>query len=823
MIETLRQDTRYAIRQLREAPGFAAVAILTLALGIGATVAIWSVVRAVLLAPLPYRQPESLALIWERLEKTHFPKAPSSAPDVLDMRRAGASFAAIAATDNVSEAALLGDGGEPEQIRVGGVSANFFDVLGVPPALGRTFVPEDGSPLPPGRPGDPRAVGPPNALVLAHGFFLRRFGGDPRAIGRQISLGGQPAVIVGVMPPDFALYMPPDAGMPTDIAAWAPFRFDFAQVPRDQQFLRVIGRLRSGASLAAARGEMAALAGELRRKSPFHQNVGTHIDVVPLHADVVSRVRPVLLALAGAVGFVLLIACANVANLLLARATARRREMAVRSALGASRARLARQALTEALLLALSGGAAGVVLAQAGLRLLLALRPADIPRLGDAGLDVRALAFALGASLVSAVVFGLAPSLAASIAKPGEALRGTSGGGGSRSAPRQALVVAEVAASIVLLVGAGLLLRTFRSLERADLGFRPGGVLTFSLQLPFSAYPQPQDQVRFHRQIEARIAALSGVRSVGSSYPLPLSGRFWTGPYGLPEQGFEEWSKNDASLRPASPGIFGALGLELQRGHGFDRADDESGRHVAVVDRTLSDRLWPGENPLGKRLGFDIFGTREIAEVIGVVSPVRHDGPAAADRATIYFPLHVFPFGPRSYAVRAAGDPAALTRAIRGQVAAVDKSVPIANVRTLDEAVEKALAPSRFAFALLSLFAALALLLATIGLYGVLAYSVRQRTREIGVRVALGAGRGRILRLIVGQGARLALLGLSLGIPAALALGRLLSGLLYGVEATDPATFVGVALVVSSVALWASSLPAVRAARIDPARTLGAE
>ncbi|HXU32144.1 MAG TPA: ABC transporter permease [Thermoanaerobaculia bacterium] len=820
MSDRLRQDLRSAFRQLRLAPGFAAIALITLAFGIGATVAIWSVMRAVVWTPLPYRDPGRLVLVWNRLEKTHFGKAPVSAPDFLDYRAQTKSFAALAATNNVFEASLTAEGGEPEQVKIGAVTANFFDLLGTPPLFGRTFLKEDETPIPDGTIA-PNADPPPGALVLSYGFFHRRFGGDPKVIGRTVRFNDAPLTVVGVMRPDFALYMPADAGMPAEIQGWTPLRFDLSRVPREQQFLRVLGRLAPGVSLGAASREMDALAGRLRTTYPFHRNMGMHIDVVPLHGDVVGAVRPALAAIGGAVACVLLIACANLANLLLARATSRRREMAVRAALGASRPRLIRQSMTEALLLALGGAALGLLLAKLGLEALVALAPPGIPRLAAAGLDGTALACALGAAVISALAFGLAPAVATSLAAPAEALRGGAASGG-RSNSRRALVVAEVAITVVLLAGAGLLLATARSLGRVDLGFAPKGALTFTLQVPFRKYPQPADQIRFHRQLEARLAAIPGVANAGSTFPLPLSGRFWTGPFGRPDQPQEEWTKNEASLRPVSAGLFQALGLKRLAGRFPTRADEEANRPLAVVDRTLADQLWPGTDPIGRRLGVNPFGQPFEVEVAGVVAPVRHMALATIDRATVYFPLANVAFGPRAYVVRAkAGtDPASLTAAVRAEVARIDPAIPIANVRTLEQAVEQALAPIRFALGLLALFAALALSLAALGLYGLLAWSVRQRTREIGIRAALGADRRKILGLIVGEGTRLAAIGIALGLGLSLALGRLIASQLHGVAPGDPTVLATVAAVVAGVALWASWFPALRAAGVDPARAV---
>ena len=823
MTDRLRQDLRSAFRQLRLAPGFTAIALVTLAFGIGATVAIWSVFRSVVWTPLPYREPERLVLVWNRLDKTHFRKAPVSAPDFLDYRKEAKSFSALAASNNVFEASLTAEGGEPEQVRIGGVTANFFDLLGAPPLLGRTFLAEDETPIR----DDTTAPGedpPSSALVLSYGFFRRRFGGDPQVIGRTVRFNDTPLVVVGVMPPDFALYMPPDAGMPTEIQGWTPLRFDLSQVPREQQFLRVLGRLAPGVSAAAASREMDALAERLRAAYPFHRNMGMHIDVVPLHADVVGTVRPALAAIGGAVACVLLIACANLANLLLARATARRREMAVRAALGASRPRLVRQAMTEALLLALGGGALGLLLGKLGLDALVALAPAGVPRLAAAGIDGAALACALGATAVSALAFGLAPAIATSLAAPAEALRGGASSGG-RSTARRALVIVEVAVTVVLLAGAGLLLATARSLGRVDLGFVREGALTFSLQVPFRKYPRPDDQIRFHRTLDARLAAIPGVASAGSTFPLPLSGRFWTGPFGRPDQPQEEWTKNEASLRPVSAGLFPALGLKRLAGRFPTRADEEANRPVAVIDRTLADQLWPGTDPIGRRLGVNPFGQPFEVEVVGVVAPVRHMALATVDRATVYFPLALQPFGPRSYVVRGAPgvDPASLTAAVRAEVARIDPAIPIANVRTLSQAIDQALAPTRFALGLLSLFAGLALGLAALGLYGLLAWSVRQRKREIGIRAALGADRRKILGLIVGEGIRLAAVGIALGLAAALAFGRLIANQLHGVTPSDPEIHSGVAALVALVALLACWFPALRAASVDPARAVQGE
>jgi putative ABC transport system permease protein len=814
---TVLQDLRYGWRKLVETPGFTLAAVLTLALGIGANAAVFSVVRAVLLRPLPYAEPERLVLVWNRMELNDFTRAPVTSPDLVDYRREARLFSGFAATNNVGDASLIADG-EAQRIKLAMVTDDFFTVLGAAPLLGRTFTPDDGSPLPPPDPQNPTAAPPAAALVVTFGFWQRFLGSNPRALGRALVVDGQPMEVVGVMPPDFRLLMPPDAGMPTDIDAWTPFRFDLSQGARDQQWLRVIGRLKPGVTLAAAQAEMDAIAARQRAQFSFHRNMDVHVSVQPMHADVVEHVRPTLLALLGAVGFVLLIACANVANLMLARAAARRREMALRAALGAGRWRIFRQVLTEGLLLAVLGGGAGLALAGVGVPLLLALRSAELPRVGEVGIDGGVLAFTAGATLLSALLFSLVPALRSFSAEAAAALKEAGAGAGAvRGRTRSALLVVQVALSLVLLIGAGLMLRTLVNLRQVKPGFEPGGVLTYTVALPFTPrYQQPADRARFFLDMKERVAALPGVEAVGAVFPLPLGGRFFTGPYGEPDEPVEQWSKNDANLRVTLPGYFEAMGIRLLAGRTLTDADSREQRPVVVVDRRLAERFGGPAAALGRRIGFDAFGAQIRPEIVGVVDAVRHKQLTADGRATIYFPQSLFPWPPLTVAVRSGADPSALAAAVRQEVGALDPEVPLYDVRPMADYVSQAMAPARFTLLLIGLFAAVAVALALVGLFGVLSFLVHQRSREIGVRMALGAEPGRILRMVVGRGALLVGTGLALGLAAAVPLTRALAGLLYGVSPLDPVTFVSLPVLLAAVALVACLLPARRAAGVDP-------
>jgi len=824
-VSNLLQDLRYGARRLARTPGFTAVAALTLALGIGANTAIFSVVDAVLLRPMPYGDPERLVLVWDRMERSAIERAPVSSPDLADFRRLAEGFAGFAATNNVNEVALTGDG-PPEQIKVANVTADFFDVLGVAPVLGRGFEPADAVPIPPEAFQGPPEEIPPTAMILTDGLWRRRFGGDPAVIGGAVRLNGQPMTVVGVLPPGWELLMPPDAGMPTDVDAYSPLRLDLASGPRDNQWLRVIARLAPGTTLAAAQAEMDAIAARHREEHAFHANMGIGIEVRPMHGDVVHHVRPALVALLGAVGFVLLIACANVANLLLARSAVRRREMAVRASLGAGRGRLFRQVLTEGVLLAVPGALGGLALAWVGVRLLLALRPPDLPRLGEVGLDPRVLSFTLAAATAAALLAALAPALAASLERPGSALaeRGGDGlGGGGRLRLRGALVVSEIALSLVLLIGAGLLLRSFVELSRVRPGFDPEGALTYKLALPFPDYQTPQDRTRFFQRMEERVAAEPGVEAVGAIFPMPLGGRFWTGPYGRAGDPEERWTEQEADFRVITPGYFDAMGIGLLDGRALTAADLEEQREVAVVDAGLARRLWPDGSAVGERVGLDLFGRTLRLEVVGTVEPVRHAGLTEPAHETLYMPHHLFPWTPMTVAVRTAADPGTLADPVRAAVRALDPGLPVYAVRPLSVYFREALAATRFTLVLAAVFAGLALVLAAIGLAGVLAYAVRRRRHEIGVRVALGARPVDVVRLIVGRAVLLVVLGIVLGLAAALAVSRSLAGLVYGVSSTDPATYAALAAVLAAVAVAASWLPARRAARIDPVTALRAD
>jgi putative ABC transport system permease protein len=795
MLADLLRDVRLAVRSLTKAPGFALAAILTLALGVGATSAIFSVVNGVVLRPMPYPNPESLVMVWEITPQSgQFSVAPAN---FFDWRRQATTFEGLAALGN-SDVTLQGPNG-PEQVPAAFVSSNFFKVMGIRPAMGRGFTAEEETP---GRDG---------VIVLSHGAWQRRFGADPRTLGSTVSINGTQSTIVGIMPAGFAF--------PSTAELWFPFAMDQAKASRGGHYLGVIGRIKPGVAHERAEAEMKAIAERLALQYP-DVNAGESAVIVPLHEQVVGEVRPALLTLLAAVAMTVLIACANVANLLLVRGSVRRKELAIRAALGASRARLVRQMLVESLVLAMAGGIIGIALAQLALRPLQVLSAGTLPRVTEISIDLTVLGFALGVSLLTGIVFGLAPAWQAASAALVDVLKD----GGRSHSPigrwmRTSLLVAEVALSMVLLVGAALLLRSFANVTGIDPGFRPEGVLTFRVSLPQPRYPDGQHRMTFYDALITRLEALPGVRGAGLVQNLPLKGDYLLG---FEVQGRPPVRREDrlnANYRAISGRYFETLGIPVLRGRTFTERDKDGAPLVAIVDEAFARRHFPGEDPIGR--GIDIGnGSDGFAEIVGVVGSVRYDGLATTPRPMMYAPLAQDGFGTMWVVARTTGDPADLMAEARQVVRSLDPAMPAYAMKTLEDVISESIAPRRFPMLLLGLFAAIAMGLAAVGLYGVVAYGVSLRTQEIGIRMAIGAGRGDVLRMIVAGGMRVALIGVILGIGGALVMSRLMRTMLFGVTAVDPASYAGTALMLLAVAALACYIPARRAMRLDPLSAL---
>jgi putative ABC transport system permease protein len=801
------QDLRYGFRMLLKKPGFTAVAVLALALGVGANTAIFSVVNGVLLRPLPYKDPDRLVRLGEWSQQV--PGMSVAYPNFLDWREQNHVFEGLAATQFDSYNLTGVD--EPERLQGRNVSANFFDLLGVAPALGRSFTADED------RPGAERVC------LISYGLWRRRFGGDRKIVGSQLTLNGKPYTVVGVLPADYRY------GTQTDVFAPIGLRGDEEVMKErdDHPGIYAVARLKDGVTYGQAEAEMKAIAERLAESYP-KTNGGHSIVMVSLREYFVGDVRTSLLVLLGAVGFVLLIACANVANLLLARAASRSREIAIRTALGAGRWRIVRQLLTESVLLALMGGGVGLLLAAWGVDVLRRASLDVIPTTADIGLDRTVLFFTVGASLLTGVLFGLAPALSASKADLNESLKegGRTGtAGAARNRVRSALVVAEVALSLMLLIGAGLLIRSFVSLRGTETGFDPRNILTMQL-----SYKAGKDEGRkvsnFLTQVEDKVRAVPGVEAVAISNGVPMLGATEMGIHieGRPPV---ESSKQPMTVAYwATPDFFKVMGIRLVRGRLFDEHDTQNSPLVAVIDEDFAREQFPGEDPIGKYLAASPDGAVPHTEIVGVVRHVKNygldaPGPVQAER---YAPLYQVPekFMPQvgghvTLLVRSAGtDPAALTDAVRRAVHEVDPNQPVYNVQTMEQVLSDSVASQRLSMTLLSLFGAAAMILAAVGIYGVMSYAVVQRTHEIGIRMALGA-RGRdVLRMVVGQGMALALAGVGLGLVGAFALSRVVKSLLFGVTATDPLTFVGVPLVLLLVALLSTFIPARRATKVDP-------
>jgi putative ABC transport system permease protein len=802
------QDCRYAGRVLLKQPAFAAVVLLTLALGIGANIALFSVVQGIVLRPLPYREPDRLAMIWTQFLEFDLPKNWVSQPELLELREDVKSFEEIAAVAG-GAANLTGPGGEPERLSVGQATPNLFSVLGVAPALGRVFTRQEGEP------------GASDVVLLAHGLWQRRYGGDPSIVGQSIRLDGEKHTVVGVLPAAFDLEIAPSAEL------WAPLVLDRANLgARGSHYLQTIARLRPGATLAQAQAELQALAARQIEAGSYDVTSGWGINAVPLHEEVVGDVRTPLLVLLGAVGFVLLIACANVANLLLARTAARSREMAIRRAVGAGSRRLLRQMLTESVLLSTLGGALGLAVAWGALRLLQGLGP-DLPRLGSVTLDLGALGFALGLSVLTGLLFGLAPAWQARHGDLVESLkdRGPDAGQApSRHRLQSTLVVVEVGLALVLLAGAGLMLRSFWQMSQVSPGFRPDGVLSFRISLPQAQYPEDEGVNALYDALLERLRGIPGVQAAGAVSIVPMAGFSSSGTVTIerPSRGAEPLAYVETDYRWTRPGYFESMGLRLIEGRFLGEADRAGAARVAVIDETMARRFWPGESGLGKRIARGGGHGRPDEErwhtVVGVVEHVKNYALNVQGREQAYVPAVQLPFAVRAtyVTVKTQGDPAGLLGAVRAEVRALDPALPLADVRTMDERMSRSIAQPRFHLLLLGLFAALAVVLASVGIYGVLSYMVSQRTRELGIRMALGARRADVLRLVLWQGMRRVLLGMALGLGAALALTPVLSSQLFEVEATDPLTFAGISALLAAVALVATLLPAFKATRVAP-------
>ncbi|HEX7117855.1 MAG TPA: ABC transporter permease [Longimicrobiales bacterium] len=804
-METLLQDVRFAFRTLVKSPGFAAAAVLTLALGTGANTAIFSFVDTMLLRPLPFEEPDRLVMVWQdERERGSIPKEWTSPPNFVDWRAQNATFDAMAAFTGAAFT-LTGDE-QAERISGAQVAAGFFDVLRVRPLLGRTFTAGDEAP------------GAPRVAVLSYGLWQRRFDGDPGVVGNTVRLGGEPYTVIGVLPSGFEFpYL-------TQAELWAPLQDIENLCGRRCIFLRVVGRLADGVTPERAQADLNTVMARLAEAYP-QANRGIRVALTTLHEEVAGPVRPALLALLGAVGFLLLIGCANVANLLLARAARRETEIAVRGALGAGKGRLARQLLTESLLLAAFGGIAGVLLGTWGIDGLVALVPPGTPRVDEVGLDVRVLGFAALVSLATGAIFGLAPVLhvmrGSTVGALRDGRRGAAGGSRRQRRVRDVLAVGELALSLVMLVGAGLMLRSFVEMRRVDPGFRTDHVLTARLSVPGARYAAAADVTGFYDRLLGRLAAAPGVRSAAANSTLPLTGSLNDTGFlleGQPEPPPGE-SRPVALIQAVTPDYFDALGIPLRRGRTFDATDRRDAPPVVIVDETLAGRYFPDENPIGRRI--DVNG--EVREIVGVVGAVLHTGIRGEVRPTIYAPHTQFTTRAMSIVLHTATDPLQLAGVLRAELRALDPTLATSEVTTMARLAAESVADARMYAILFAVFAAVALLLAAIGVYGVIAYSVAQRTAELGLRMALGADRATLLGMVVGHGLTIAALGAGIGLAGAFGLTRLIAGLLFGVRPTDPATFVGVTAVLGGVAMIASYLPARRATEVDPMVALRTE
>jgi len=811
-MESLGQDLRYGLRVLLRAPGFSAAAAIALALGIGANSAIFSVVQAVLLTAPPYRDPDRLVMVWEHNRPRAKQSNVVSPANFLDWREQSSAFSAMAALyDSLTH---LTGAGDPEELPFQGVSANLFSTLGVQAELGRSFSAADG-----------QAESEP-VVVLSHELWQRRFGSDPALIGRSVTLSGKSRTVIGVLPPGFHLFVKEMSltGKPPQL--WMPIAFEPEDRIRRGRYLRAIARLAPGVSLEQAQSQMDTIARRLERQYPDF-NTGWGVRVVPLASQLTGEIRPALLVLLGAVGFVLLIACANVANLLLARAATRSREIAIRRAIGAGRGRIVRQLLTESTLLAVVGGALGLLLAQWGLQSLLALTPADLLGVHQVDLDWVVLGFTLALSLLTGLLFGSAPAWALSRPSLVDPLKDGGRGaprGAQRMEPRSLLVIAEAALTLVLLVGAGLMIRTVWQLQSVDPGFQADNLLTARILLPSSKYGEEQQRIAFFRQLVERAEALPGVRAAGAVNFLPLAGpgsatSIVVEDHPAPPAGEEPV----ADVRVITPGYFRTMGIPLLHGRNFSARETTEMSHVVLINQTMARQLWPGKDPLGRRVTIHMKDENVPSAIIGVVGDIRHDGLDVPVRSMVYWPHPELATSWMTLVIRTGSDPLSLAPSVQRAVLELDRELPIADVRTMAQLLAHSLARVRFATLLLVLFALVALALAAVGIYGVMSYAVAVRTREIGIRMALGARAADVLRLILGRAVILVGVGLGLGLVAALALTRLMESLLYGVSATDPVTFLSIPLLLMAVALIACYVPARRAARVDPMIALRCE
>jgi putative ABC transport system permease protein len=815
-METLLQDLKYAVRMFLKNPGFAAVAVLTLALGIGASCAVFSVVNGVLLKPLPYREAHRIVMLWRRA-----PIASNFGIEAFPWGKLDFRFLLEHAQKSFQDlAAFKGDTfnltGAGEPVRLDGIRAyaGFFPALGVSPVLGRAFTPEED------RPGQEREV------ILSHRLWQERFGGDRAILGRAIELNGEAYTVIGVMPAGFAFpraeEMPAFMDLPREAQLWVPL--DLPDEPRGPSDLAVMARLRPGVTPSQAQAELDAFA--RWEEEQFPQGKGWFdSSIKPLALQVAGDTRRPLLLLLGAVGVVLLISCANVANLLLARSFARGREFALRSALGARQWRLARQLLTESILLSLLGGSAGLLLGEAAVRVVKTFGPLGIPRLDEVALDLRVFGFTLAIALVTGVLFGLAPALSATRRNLSGAIQETgqrSGGSLAASRLRHSLLVSEVALALVLVIASGLLVRTLFNMLRTNAGFDSTRVLTFQLSLPGATYTDTERMAQLYTRVLQNLQNLPGVQAAGLVSEVPMGGEPDSTVIRIP--GHVETNENErpyANYLFASPGYFSAVGTPLLRGRDFRPSDTLDAEHVVIINAAMARKYWPNEDPTGKQVG--VKAARwPVRTIIGVIADVKHLSLREEPAPEMYVPytqneIHIWPsMQTMQVALRAQGDPLALAGSARAAVRAIDPSLPLARVASLESLVEESTARTRFATLLVAGFGVLALILATVGIYGVISYGVAQRTHEIGIRMALGAQPRSVFAMVMGQGARLAGVGIVLGFLAAAAVTRLMATLLFGVQPTDPVTFAAVAVLLLVVTLLACYVPARRATRVDP-------